>query len=228
METPDTLDSSDQTRFGSVTSDLSQAASILRAQAMRRGMVIEQCSAVDLAAAVIAADAWMMIAAATELYQAPEYGRVAGEVYMNILLRAAGCGGDNPNLGSRPDERDAAISAADGYRRWATALLGPEAPEALRRAAGDLCSAGDDTAFAAMGAVLAVAADAYYIETPQLEARELEFCEIAEGPVHSHANGAVDYDDSYGAAPLLEDLDQVVAQLEEFGGCADHGYAQPA
>lgn len=114
---------------------------------------------VDLVAAVVGADAWMMIAAATDLYSAPEYGHAASEVYMNVLLRAAGCGNEAPVLSDRVDTSEAAIASADGYRRWATELVGGQAGEALRRAAGDLAAAGIETEFGKLGAVLVVAAE---------------------------------------------------------------------
>jgi hypothetical protein len=127
-------------------------------------MVLTEASDVDLVAAVVGADAWMLIAAANDLYTAPGYGRAASEVYMNVLLRAAGCGAETPSLSDRVATSESAIATADGYRRWATALVGPAAPEALRRAAGDLAAGGVDTEFGKLGAVLVVAADAYYLE----------------------------------------------------------------
>ena len=159
------LDQAPATSFGSTTDNLRQAAAVLRGQAGRRGMVLVDCDDVDLAAAVIGADAWMRVAAATELYDAPEYGRVAGEVYMHVLLRAAGCGSETPVASDSVATDDDTIVVVDGYRRWATSLLGDDAAEALRRAAGDLSSGGLDTAFGAFGGVVAVAADACLFES---------------------------------------------------------------
>jgi hypothetical protein len=158
------LDQASATSFGSTTDDLRQAAAVLRGQAARRGMELVSADDSDLAAAVIGADAWMRVASANQLYDAPEYGHVAGEVYMHILLRASGCGLETPMTSDAVTTDDDVIATADGYRRWATVLVGDSAPEALRRAAGDLASAGMDTAFGAFGAVLCIAADTFYIE----------------------------------------------------------------
>lgn len=153
------LDRSATTRFGSSSADLGHAASVLRAQAARSGMVLGRATLVDLAAAVIGADAWMLVTSATGMQHAPRYGRAARNVYLAILLRASGCGPVGVPPFRDASTADEVISAADGYARWASRMLGGEARQALQLAALDLAVAELDRQFLAVSGALLIAAD---------------------------------------------------------------------
>lgn len=148
------------TRYGAPAQDLIQAAGVLRARTakMSKGEVstAEEC---DLAAAVIAADAWMWLLKADSLNRASQHGPAAVAALAAALSRAAGhkspqkaekhdgVAASHPN-GEEQDVQhmlaDAealldpeALAAAESYYIWASSMC--NAPhEAIMRAAADL------------------------------------------------------------------------------------------
>lgn len=156
------LDAAGQTRWGSVASSLPRAASALRARASSAGMELRDATDVDLAAAVIAAEAWATTLNATSFQVPAQYGQEAVVVLSAILSRAAGHAGTSEEILPEICSMDPdLLEAAAGHARWASLILGDDAPEALRRAASDLSSAGPYSRFAAYGELLDLTAEAW-------------------------------------------------------------------
>lgn len=148
------------TRFGSDPSSLEHAAAVLRARASANGIPLSPASRVDLAASVIGADAWLALAKGATLALPAGGGQEAVAVLAAVLRRAAGSGDEGEVEVFAGCSSDRLLSEAAAYRRWAVAHLGPAGgPEALRRAALDLCAAGDDSRFAVFADVLALTAN---------------------------------------------------------------------
>lgn len=157
-----------ETRFGATTEDVGTAAGLLRAQASARGMQLTDASEIDLAAAVIGADALLAFSGSPTLWRAAHAGAAARKVLCSVLMRAAGCATNRQPAELDVDTRAGSIELADGYRLWATARLGPErAAEALRRAAGDLATAGPGSELGSFAGNLLVCAEAPFCEASQ-------------------------------------------------------------
>lgn len=153
------------TRFGSQLSGVRQAAGVLRAMAVRHNLVVQEADAVDLAAAVVGADAWMFATGAESLEQPGRFGRRATSVLTRVLLRASGVappGRQGPLVEMSCDD-EAVLVQVDEYRRWAWHLVGEHAPEVLLAAAEDLAGeepdGGSDGPFGSLACVLMLAAD---------------------------------------------------------------------
>lgn len=84
----------DTTGFGAPWLPLERAASTLRARAARHGLALCDAPPVDLAAAVVAADAWTVALGATALDQPMRFGLSAAEALSRVLVRAAGSAKD--------------------------------------------------------------------------------------------------------------------------------------
>lgn len=129
------------TRYGAVASDLRQAAGILRARASRSDVdILPQVSDIDLAAAVVAADAWMWLLRTDTFERAGQHGPAAVAALAAAVARAAGhrmyiTGTilDDIPVDTHPDSLD----AADSYRAWAGDNT-PDPGAVLRRTAADL------------------------------------------------------------------------------------------
>jgi hypothetical protein len=132
---------------------------VLRAKASAVGLALHEVSDVDLAAAAIAADAWMLVTHATSLERPAAQGAAAVRALTAVLSRAAGDAFDEPDETVEASLDPALVSAADGYALWASSQLGEDGPEALRRAASDLAHAGPTGPLAAFSELLAISAD---------------------------------------------------------------------
>lgn len=133
---------------------------MLRARASSAGVELLEASDVDLAAAVVGADAWAHLVNASSLQNPAQYGHEAVSVLGAVLSRAAGrplaceelltdaCATD-PHL----------LSVAMSHARWVRTVVGSQGPEALRRAAEDLACAGPSSVFAAFAELLCLTSD---------------------------------------------------------------------
>jgi hypothetical protein len=159
------------TRFGATATDLHRAAGTLRAWAGRSGVELCETSDIDLAAAVVAADAWLWVLRSTSFTRAATHGPGAVAALAATLARAAGhrlyVVGETLEDVSPMVDPDA-IELCEHYRRWAGAQLGAErAAGVLRRAGADLAAgrdqarAGRELDLARLGALLDVSADTY-------------------------------------------------------------------
>jgi hypothetical protein len=131
----------DLTRYGSTFDTPERAAAVLRALASRFGADLTSVSEVDLVAAAIAADAWMLVLDAGALGDPAVLDVAAREAFANLLLRAAGVRSDDddaPPAHWPPSLDPRHLVAVDCYRDWAVEVLGDDAEAALRRAAADL------------------------------------------------------------------------------------------
>jgi hypothetical protein len=130
------------TRYGAGAGDLASAAGVLRARATAGGVTLLDTSEVDLAAAVIAADAWLWTLNTGDLRHPATHGPGAVAVLAAALARAAGH--RRYITGTVLDDVTPAVSGEaveliDSYRRWATSQVGaPSGSAVLRRAAADL------------------------------------------------------------------------------------------
>jgi hypothetical protein len=134
------------TRFGEPIDAPRWSARLLRALAARHGLGVRPAETVDepsLAAAVIAADAMMLVTGATRLDEVGAHSTGAARTFARVLFRAAG--GDVrsaprmhlPGPAGGHQAEDAAEVAR--YTEWAIVLTGTErAAEVLRLAAEDL------------------------------------------------------------------------------------------
>lgn len=133
------------TRFGASAEDVAGAAAVLRARASANSVTLTDATQVDLAAAVIAADAWSFVTGAADLRRPATHGPGAVAALAGALARAAGH--RRYVTGTILDEvpgdlHSDTISLIDGYRSWLTGTLGPQAVGGvLRRAAADLALA---------------------------------------------------------------------------------------
>jgi hypothetical protein len=129
------------TSYGSTFDTPQRAAAVLRALASRFGADLAHASPVDLVAAAIAADAWVLALDADTLGDPSVLDVDTREALANVLVRAAGsrCGDEGPPAHWSPSMDPHHLAAVDRYRDWAVEVLGDhEAPDALRRAASDL------------------------------------------------------------------------------------------
>lgn len=130
------------TRFGAVAQDVPGAAAVLRARAAANGVTLTAATPVDLAAAVVAADAWVFVTGAHDLRRPAVHGPGAVAALAGALARAAGHRRyvTGAVLDEVPgDVESDTITLIDAYRTWVCALLGQDAVGAtLRRAAADL------------------------------------------------------------------------------------------
>jgi hypothetical protein len=150
MTFPVAVDGAPATRYGAAATGVADAVNVLRARAWRDGVTLAEASPVDLAAAVIGADAWMWLHHTDTLERPATHGRAAVASLAAILARAAGhrtyvTGDvfDDLPVDVRPD----AAGMVDAYWAWLADHLGPGAVDAVfRRAAADLAAgAGDAT-----------------------------------------------------------------------------------
>jgi hypothetical protein len=128
------------TRFGSSLASPQSAAGVLRARAARLGVTLTTASPLDLAAAAIGADLWMLATGSLDLERAPGSDGAA-EALAKVMLRAAGHPSPPRRRSGPPPPvcSDTQVSAAvSGYLEWAEHHVGADAGEALRRAAADL------------------------------------------------------------------------------------------
>lgn len=128
------------TRFGSSLGSATSAAGVLRARASQMGIVLHPAGDVDLAAAAIGADVWLLATGAVDLGRAAGLAPGAPEALSRVLMRAAGrAAGPMPVDGPLPPQPDNSTlwRAADAYLEWAETVCGSSEP--LYRAAEDLC-----------------------------------------------------------------------------------------
>lgn len=158
------------TRFGSSLDTPVTASAVLRALASRLGSSLLPASEVDLVAATIAADGWMLTLGAGALADATVLDAAASAALVNVLLRASGMGAPSIDqrtqllsMGRVPSSEPAHAAAADAYRAWAERMLEYHAPEALLRAAADLDV---DGPLGSMAVLLALVADACPVPAP--------------------------------------------------------------
>jgi hypothetical protein len=137
-------DGSIRTRFGAPADDVSAGAAVLRARASANGVALIETTAVDLAAAVVATDAWQWVTGAADLRRPATHGPGAVAVLAAALARAAGH--RHYVTGAVLDDVTAdidadAVALIDAYRLWIREQLGSEQEEpVLRRAAADLAA----------------------------------------------------------------------------------------
>jgi hypothetical protein len=148
------------TRFGSSLQSPTAAAALLRARAAAAGAGVVQATEVDLVAAVVGAEGWMYAFGTDSLAVPVRHGGSAVSALAAILTRAAGLA----EVHSVP-VLAAASSDAKVLRRlemladWSERMIGEEAPEALRRAAGDLSVACEDVRIERVVGTLTIIAD---------------------------------------------------------------------
>lgn len=144
-----------ETRFGSPSLPAEAASGVLRARARSRGVKLAQADMVDLAAAAVAADAWVALTGARSLDAAAGWGRNATAAVAALLARAAG----HPSpLAEAPLEdcpvSDDLLRLAEYHWEWAGLLAPGRAGDVLLRAASDLMAAGRGTLFSEYAALL--------------------------------------------------------------------------
>lgn len=134
------------TRYGADAGDVGRAAAVLRARAAAGGLTLADADTADLAASVIAADAWLWLCKTDSFDHPAAYGPAAVAALAAILARA---GGHRRYLTGEAfgvmevDLEPESIDAAESYRSWADTVCGqPEAT--LRRAAADLAAGAED------------------------------------------------------------------------------------
>jgi hypothetical protein len=155
-------------RFGTPSTPVEKTAGWLRAKASGSGMELHAASQVDLTAACLGADAWILVYGASR----PEVGldtpRRAGKQAVAaaaaIFARACGLGGEStvdPSLEDLDQSTiDKWLPTAEGLTQWARAQIGDTAAAtALRYAASDLCAAGERSPAAAFASLLVACAD---------------------------------------------------------------------
>lgn len=147
------------TRYGSPRLPLTAAGAVLRARAVRAGVSPSQVGGVDLAAACIAADAWMALTGAAGLDRPQQHGAPALAVAAALLARASGCGEEASEVSTWDcPSAEWLLALAEEHGQWALDLVGDDACLALERAAWDLTAGGEGTAFSAYAALLAITA----------------------------------------------------------------------
>jgi hypothetical protein len=131
-------------------------------------MELREASQVDLTAACLGADSWLLVYGASR----PEVGldtpRRAGKQAVAaaaaVFARACGLGGTStvdPSLEELDQIRiDEWLPVAEGLAGWARAQIGDTAAvTALRYAASDLCAAGETSPAAGFASLLVACAD---------------------------------------------------------------------
>lgn len=134
-----------QTRFGAPLDSPAHSAATLRAAAARYGLHLGPAGTADLAAAVVAADAWLLVTGAPTFGAAASCGPGAAGSLAAVFARAAG----QPvtgvvvasDLGVAPTALIAGLEeSARSWLAWVDEVVGPAATgDVLRRAAVDLC-----------------------------------------------------------------------------------------
>lgn len=128
------------TRFGSSLSSPATAAGVLRARASQMGVALQPASDLDLAAATVGADVWLLATGAVDLSRATGLAPGAAEALSRVFMRAAGQSPgalrvDGPPPPQPDDQR--LWRAADAYLEWVDGLFGSY--DAMYLAADDLC-----------------------------------------------------------------------------------------
>jgi len=152
------------TSYGAPLLPLRSAAGWLRARASAEGAELLLTEPADLAAAVIAAEAWCVLTGGS-LSTPRHSGSVAVVVAAAILSRASGHA--LPNSGEQihviaagcTDRTDHLLVELERLVAWASVLLPNHPAEALRRAALDLTAGGECSPWAEFAALLALAAE---------------------------------------------------------------------
>lgn len=145
----------DVTRFGSPTATARRAGSVLRARAQAAGLAVRDVDDVDIAAAVVAADGWMLCNRTDTLTVPARHGRDAVATLAAILSRAAGYPTDItlPDLSECSQDPDH-LRAAEQYAALVEQWLPGRVRDVFERAASDLAAAGTGTRMYAYGALL--------------------------------------------------------------------------
>lgn len=157
-------------RYGSRSSSVESAAAWLRAVAARHGVECTPADRVDLAAACVAADAWMLLVGGDGVALDCAY-RAGGPAVRSagaLLARAAGHGKRSPVVPHRgamaciSTESAAAawLAELELLGQWASHHCQAQAGEVLRRAATDLAAAGEGVALFDAALLLLDCADA--------------------------------------------------------------------
>ncbi len=138
---------------------------MLRARASRFGIALEPATTVDLVAAVIAADLWLLVNRAVDLDHTSGLRPGAAEALSKVLLRAAGRPSPVVVWKGPPAPCSTSVATAtavSAYLEWAQCHVAGDASQALRDAAQDLyCGEMASTA-----EVLIVAAEASELLRP--------------------------------------------------------------
>lgn len=153
---------SEVSRWGSPVFPVQAAGAALRARALAHGVDVRWVSPVELAAAVITADAWSALTGATSLDRPQRFGAASVQVVSAVLLRAAGCG-DSPvevSLLSCPSSHDL-LALAEQHRQWADRLCPGRAGDVLAFAASDLARGDEASTFYAYASLLQMLAVSY-------------------------------------------------------------------
>lgn len=148
------------TRFGSALSSPTAAAALLRARAAAAGASITAATSTDLVAAVVGAEGWMCAFGTDSLAVPVRHGTSAVSALAAILTRAAGLADVHaaPLLASASNDV-AVLRRLEVLAAWAQDMIGDSAPEAMRRAAGDLSVACADTRVEMVVGTLSIIAD---------------------------------------------------------------------
>lgn len=154
-------------RYGAGSEKPDLACAVLRARAMAHGLDLRTAAKIDLAAAAIGADAWMLLCNTNSFELPRQYGEAAVRSLAAILARSAGHSGGSSefhseNCASAPE----LIVAAESHGRWAYRVIGEDAPTALRAAAFDLAAAGPKSRFSSYAELLSIVADS--LEMPRV------------------------------------------------------------
>ena len=154
---------SDQTRFGSPAFPAERGAALLRARAQTMGVDLVRTDPVELSAAVIAADAWVLVTGRS-LEHHRSAGPAASRSLAALLARAAGA--SSSPVGSSEDwdliavecpdddQTKAWMAAVEEHARWAEKYDRVMAGDIIRAAAYDLSSAGEGSDLAGYAALL--------------------------------------------------------------------------
>lgn len=159
MSGSDTSLMPDVSRFGSPRGPVRAAGAVLRARAEASGVAVQWVSPVELASAVIGADAWSALTGSPTLDRPQRFGPDAVRSLSAVLSRASG-------RGSPPAEVSALdcpmaphlLRLAEEHAVWADALVPGRSGEILDLAASDLSAAGSGTVFSAYASLLVVVA----------------------------------------------------------------------
>lgn len=155
----------DQTRFGSPAFPAERGAALLRARAQTMGVDLVRADTVELSAAVIAADAWVLVTGRS-LEHHRSAGADASRSLAALLARAAGA--TSSPVGSSEDweliavecpddeQTKAWMTSVEEHARWAEQYDRVMAADIIRAAAYDLSSAGEGTDLAGYAALLTI------------------------------------------------------------------------
>lgn len=147
-------------RYGSGSEKPDLACAVLRARAMAHGLDLRLAEKIDLAAAAVGADAWMLLCNTASFELPRQHGEPAVRSLAAILARSAGHSGASMDIqAERCASAPELLVAAESHGRWAHRVVGEQAPEALRRAAFDLAAAGPKSRFSSYAELLSIIAD---------------------------------------------------------------------